>query len=111
MIGAEFFFSGGYLSGFAVSGHAGGRRRGENIICAAVSSAAYLTANTLTDVMNIPAEIVITEGEAPEGNRLTVRVPAEHLERSNCILEGFYLHMTDLAEQYAKEITIDTMEV
>ena len=44
MIRAEFFADAqGTLLGFSVTGHAGLAESGEDILCAAVSSAAYMT--------------------------------------------------------------------
>ena len=37
----------GLLSGFSVTGHAGAGEYGQDIVCAAVSSATYMTANDL----------------------------------------------------------------
>ena len=40
----------GGVLGFSMEGHAEYGEAGEDIVCAAVSSAAYLVVNTLTDV-------------------------------------------------------------
>ncbi len=54
MIRACFYYRGGVPVGFCLRGHAGWERRDEDILCAAVSSAAYLTVNTVTDFYNFP---------------------------------------------------------
>ena len=48
MIYAEFFTRQEKLYGFKISGHAGYADKGEDIVCASVSSAVQLVANTIT---------------------------------------------------------------
>ena len=49
MIKAVFYTENGGLSGFSLTGHAGCGTAGNDVACAAVSSAAELTCNTITD--------------------------------------------------------------
>ena len=54
----------GTVLGFSLQGHAGCGEAGQDIVCAAVSSAAYLTVNTLTDVCRVtPLSLRVGEGE------------------------------------------------
>ena len=53
MITVQFYSQAGLLTGFSLDGHAGRGEEGEDLLCASVSSAAYMTANTITDVMRI----------------------------------------------------------
>ena len=48
MISIDFFAAQGALTGFSAHGHADTAPYGEDIVCAAVSSACLLTANTLS---------------------------------------------------------------
>ena len=58
MIRAEFFCRKQGFSGFSVSGHAGAAPEGSgDVVCAAVSSAVYLTANAITDVLMVNAKV------------------------------------------------------
>jgi len=45
------------FSGFSVSGHTGSAPAGEDLICAAISKAAELVCNTITDVYGVGAGI------------------------------------------------------
>ncbi len=101
MITARFFYEEDDITGFEVRGHATADAGDETgmIICSAVSSAAYMTANTLTEVVGADAEV-----EADDGFlrlRLTSRV-----EASQAVLEGFWLHMQQLAEEYKGRIKL-----
>ena len=64
MTGAVFYRRDGRLTGFKVSGHTDDSGSVEaRIVCSAVSSAVYLTANTLTDVVGAEAEIQVSDGD------------------------------------------------
>ena len=63
MITAKFVYSGDIITGFSVSGHSGSAEIGKDIICSAVSSASYMTVNTLTEIMLLNPEIIETSGE------------------------------------------------
>ena len=45
------------LGGFLIKDHSGYDDEGYDIVCASVSSAAYLTANTLTEIVGAKADI------------------------------------------------------
>ena len=50
-----FLRAGQTLLGYDISGHSGAGVAGEDVVCAAISSAAYLVANTITEVCAIAA--------------------------------------------------------
>ncbi|HHV32120.1 ribosomal-processing cysteine protease Prp [Caproiciproducens sp. LBM24188] len=104
MIRAEFFIQAdGELSGFCVTGHNG--EAGQDILCAAVSSAAYLVANTVTEVIRADAEVAVEDGY------MLVRVASGQLKNCRSILEGFKLHLQGLEEQYPQNIIVSYTEV
>ncbi len=103
MIRAEFFFRSGLPAGFLISGHSG--EAGTDIVCAAVSSAAYLTANTATDVMGVPADVSVSEG------RMLFRVSRGKEEKCREILLGLEMHLAALEKQYPKKIDVFHTEV
>ncbi|WOC33321.1 MULTISPECIES: ribosomal-processing cysteine protease Prp [Caproicibacterium] len=95
----------GQCVGFAFSGHAGSREAGRNVVCAAVSSAAYLTANALTDVLHSKAEITEQDGV------LHLRVPPADEPKCRPFLQALKLHIENLEEQYPKYINMSDKEV
>ena len=105
MISVRFFSRSGAtaLTGFRVSGHSG--VQGNSVVCAAVSSACYMAANTLTDVLLLPADILLRDG------LMQLRLDDGDVSKAQVILEGLRIHLTQLAEQYPKEIQIDYSEV
>ena len=63
------------------------------IVCAAVSSAAYMTANTITEIIGDKADIEVNDGKMV----LKVKNPSD---KTLAVLEGFKLHIQQLEEQY-----------
>ena len=96
---ATFFRRGDRITGFDLDGHCGGVA-GRDIVCAAVSSAAYLTANTLTEVCGLAANISEADG------KLHLRLTDKDASRGDDVMNGFYLHLCGLRDQYPKQIEI-----
>lgn len=94
----------GKLCGFTMSGHAGYAQQGEDIVCAAVSSAAYMAANTITEVLSSPAQAEVCEACF----RFSL---LSACDSAAAILEGLRLHLTELQKQYPAYLTIDITEV
>lgn len=106
MIKAVFFtVASGDLVGFRITGHSGYADSGSDIVCAAVSSAAYLTANTVTEVLNISAEV-----EAEDGNML-FRIFSKDAMACRDFFAGLKLHLLSLEEQYPDYIQVNYTEV
>ncbi len=101
MICATFLKRNGALCGFSVQGHSGSAPSGQDIVCAAVSSAVYMAANTVTDVCGCTADI------REEDGHFTLTVKSGEAT-AQAILQGFQLHMEGLAEQYPHFIKILT---
>lgn len=104
MIKASFVKKNGVFSGFSLSGHSGYARCGEDIVCAAVSSAAMLTVNTVTDFFGAEAEA------GAEENKLYLNL-IKSSEVSEKLIESFYTHLKILSEQYKGTIKLKCMEV
>lgn len=95
------FFEGESKLGFEISGHAGGNR-GKDIVCASVSSAAYMAANTITDILNISAEIRLNDD-----GFLSFFISEDNVS-AKAIIDGLQLHLTALSKQYPKKIKVIT---
>ncbi len=86
------------MTGFEISGHSGYGKEGEDIVCASVSSAAYMAANTVTDVIGDEADIDRSDGYM----KLMLR---EGSEKSEAVLEGLLLHVKNLSQDYGKYVS------
>lgn len=96
----------GRLLGFTIQGHAGYGEEGSDIVCAAVSSAAYLVVNTITDVLAVaPLSLRAEEGD------LFFRLEARDEPACRTILQGLKLHLSQLDEQYPEHIRVDYLEI
>ena len=104
MIRVRFHTAADTLVGFTLSGHAGAGAHGQDIVCAAVSSAAYMTANTITEIIGAPADIAVNDGYM----QLQVTDNAAGCAE---ILSGFRLHLQALQEQYPTRIQLMNTEV
>ena len=104
MIRAEFTRSAGVLCGVSLSGHAGYADKGQDIVCAAVTSAVQLTANGITEVLghNIPVHMA--------ENALRFSIPPDS-HTAMQFLEALLLHLQLLADMYANCIEIIITEV
>lgn len=107
MIKAHFFHSGDALLGFEVSGHAGYAQKGHDIVCACVSSAVQLTANTVTEVIGAGAHIT------RRGGKVALRLiggDGRILSASDAI-KGLRLQLSILSRNYRGTISIEDSEV
>ncbi len=106
MITAEFFVtSHKQMVGFHISGHAEYAEAGEDVICAFVSSAAYLTANTITEIIGVAAEACAEDGD------MLVRIDEKDAEKCRDILSGLRLHLLNTEEQYPDHVKVIITEV
>ena len=71
------------------------------LVCSAVSSAAYMAVNTLTEIVG--ASLSIEQDDA----LLNIKVQSK-LEECQVTLKGFKLHITQLQKQYKNNIQIIT---
>ena len=87
--------------GFDISGHcsADGDDETGKTVCAAVSSAAYMAANTIIEVVGCNYSADIDEAHM----RFTVKNPDSI---ALAVLKGFKLHIEQLAGQYDSNIKI-----
>ncbi len=72
---------------------------GKDVVCAAVSSAAYMAANTITDVIGADAV-----ANAEDGAMCVTLNQAN--EQAQTVLRGLELHLTELSKQYPENIKI-----
>ncbi len=103
MIRAEFLGSDGKLTGFRFSGHSGYAEAGEDVACAAVSSAVQLTVNLL-DALGFAPDVKVGE------NVISCKVTRPD-EASDVILSQLRLHFEAVLEEYPETIKITISEV
>ena len=62
MITVEFFGT-KPIYGFHITGHSDMNPEGPEVICAGVSSAAYMTANLITEIIGLDPELYVQDGD------------------------------------------------
>ena len=104
MINIKFFHSENDVPlGFSFKGHADYAAHGSDIVCAAVSSAAYMTTNTVIEIMGVEADVTVKES-----GEMTLKIPGEYADKTKDILLGLEFHIKELEKQYPKNVTITT---
>lgn len=105
MIRAVLFTTGGAFTGFTVRGHAAKDETDEQgrLLCAAVSSSVYMTANTITDVIGAKADIDVDD--VAGFFDLQIR---SLLVDCQPLMKGLLLHLQQLASDFPKRIEILT---
>lgn len=105
MIKALFAESNGRIEGFTLQGHSSLGSEGNDILCAAVSSAAYMTVNTITDILMLEPEISVNDGF------MAIKLSSTQSLKAQEVLRGFKLHLVALSEQYKDNILVNNSEV
>ena len=103
MTSVKFLSKDERLFGFEIKGHSScdcDDFEGK-IVCAAVSSAAYMTANTITEIIGSECDITVDDALM----RVKVVNPTKETQ---VVLSGLKLHLTELSKQYSKRIRINT---
>ena len=103
MIRIKFNKDGGLITGFECKGHSMSAEHGQDIVCAAVSSACLMAANTVTDVIGLDADAAATDGYL----RLEIKNSPQSAQD---ILKGLEVHLCELARQYPENIKVINTE-
>lgn len=99
MTKAVFVYRGKRCVGFDISGHSGYASSGSDIVCAAISAGAMLTANTITEFFGCNAD------SSAIGTRMTLRVKCS-CDSCNQLLQSFENELTALSGQYPENLTV-----
>ena len=95
------YFNKEHYDGYEVSGHSTNDANDEDgrFVCSAVSSAVIMTANTITDILNLKSDIKVDDGYL----KITISEPDEN---SDLLIEGLKLHLNELSKEYKGKIEI-----
>ena len=97
----KFLADKGLLCGFCISGHS--TVNCDDIdgktVCSAVSSAAYMAANTIIEIIGDEVTSQVDDGYM----KICVKNPSE---KTKAVLEGFKLHIQQLSLEYDDRISI-----
>lgn len=102
MIKVKYFYNDDFqLKGFSVKGHAEYAEYGRDIVCAAVTTHAIATINSLDVLQKVEFESV----EAEEGN-ISCIVKDDCIKKAQLLLQHFQLAIQEIKREYPKNIKI-----
>ena len=104
MTTVTFHSEGGRVTGFEVRGHSGYAPEGEDIVCAAVTSAVRLVECAVNDVLGLEASVKVREKDAS----ITLRLPGglSQTSEATCqtLLTALMVYLAQLHEEYPEHI-------
>ena len=97
----KFYADKSKLYGFWISGHSSQDCDDEEgkILCSAISSASYMAANTISEIIGDKVEAQVHDGFM----EIRVEKPSD---KTQAVLSGFKLHMEQLCLQFSDRISI-----
>lgn len=94
------------IIGFDVQGHSRWGESGEDIVCAAITSAVRLVEATVNDVMGLCAAVKVREADAS----ISLRLPGglANTAESTCqnLLTGLMVYLAQLHDEYPDNIEV-----
>ncbi len=106
MTTVTFHTEGSAITGFDAKGHSGFAQEGEDIVCAAVTSAVRLVECTVNDVMGLCAAVKIREQDAFISLRLPGGLSAQADSTCQALLTGLMVYLTELHDEYPDYIEV-----
>ncbi len=114
MTTASFYSQGSRLTGFSVEGHSGLAPEGEDVLCAAVTSAVRLTECAVNDVLGLECPVKVRHKDARISLKLPARMEQENEALCQTLLEALMVYFCQLHEEYPEHFIVfyhDSMEV
>ena len=106
MTTVTFHSEGSRVTGFEVQGHSGYAPEGEDIVCAAVTSAVRLVECAVNDVLGLEAPVKVREKDASISLKLPSGLGQTNESTCQTLLVALMVHLVQLAEEYPDNITV-----
>ena len=106
MTTATFHTEGRRITGFTVQGHSGYASEGEDIVCAAVTSAVRLAECAVNDVLGLEAPVKVRQKDASITLKLPAQLGPANEDTCQVLLTALMVHLVQLAEEYPDHITV-----
>ena len=101
-----FRSEGNRIIGFDSQGHSGYAEEGEDIVCAAITSAIRLVEATLNDVLGLAASVKVRESDASISLRLPGGLSPEAEFACQNLLTGLMVYFAELRDEYPENIEV-----
>ena len=106
MTTVTFYSEGSRVTGFEVRGHSGYAPEGEDIVCAAVTSAVRLVECAVNDVLGLEASVKVKEQDASISLKLPNGLGQTNESTCQTLLVALMVHFVQMAEEYRENITV-----
>ena len=94
------------ITGFEARGHSGYAEAGEDIVCAAVTSAVRLVETTVNDVLGLAASVKVRESDASISLRLPGSLGQTAESTCQALLTGMMVYFAQLHDEYPENIEV-----
>ena len=101
-----FRSEGNRIIGFDSQGHSGYAEEGEDIVCAAITSAIRLVEATINDVLGLAASVKVREEDALISLRLPGGLGQTAESTCQALLTGMMLYFTELHDEFPDNIEV-----
>ena len=106
MTTVTFHTEGKRIVGFECKGHSGYAEEGEDIVCAAITSAIRLTECAINDVLGLEASVKVREKDASIALKLPNGLGQTNESTCQTLLTALMVHFVQLAEEYPDFISV-----
>ena len=106
MIQASFSTDGSRITAFTVAGHSGLAPSGEDILCAAVTSAVRLTECAVNEVLGLGAAVKVRERDASISLKLPGGLGEQNESTCQTLLAALMVYLTELHGEYPENIIV-----
>ena len=102
----HFLSEGARIIGFDAKGHSGYAEEGEDIVCAAITSAIRLVDATINDVLGLAASVKVKESETLISLRLPGGLAPTAESTCQALLTGLMVYFAELHDEYPENIEV-----
>ena len=106
MTTVTFHSEGSRLVSFEVKGHSGYAPEGEDIVCAAVTSAVRLIECAVNDVLGLEAAVKVREQDASISLKLPNGLGQTNESTCQTLMAALMVHFVQLADEYPDNLTV-----
>ncbi len=114
MTTVTFHSEGSRITGFTVEGHSGQAPAGEDVLCAAVTSAVRLVECAVNDILGLEASVRVREKDASISLKLPGSLGQTNESTCQTLLTALMVYFAELHEEYPDHLIVfdnDSMEV
>ena len=106
MTTVSFYSEGSRLTGLEMKGHSGYAPQGEDIVCAALTSAVRLTECAVNDVLGLEAPVKVRDKDASISLKLPKALDQTNESICQALMAALMLHCVQLAEEHPENIIV-----